>query len=96
MTLLPGLGAIVYKELRQARRDPATIFLALLIPVIQLTIFGYAIDTEVRDIRTVVVDRARASRAFEDLVVRAFGLRHLETSEGFVLYSTDAPISGGD
>ena len=43
----------------------------------------------------VVVDRARASHAFEDLVVRAFGLRHLETNGGFVLYSTDAPISGG-
>jgi ribosome-dependent ATPase len=65
--VLSGLGAIVYKELRQARRDPATVFLALAIPVIQLTIFGYAIDTEIRDIPTVVVDRARvrASREIE-------------------------------
>ncbi len=65
---LAGLGAVVYKELRQVRRDPATLFLALLIPVLQLTIFGWAIDTEVRDIPTVVVDRARtaSSRAFAD------------------------------
>ncbi|MFI5402003.1 MAG: ABC transporter permease [Planctomycetota bacterium] len=57
---------MVYKELLQARRDPATLFLALAIPVIQLTIFGFAINTEIRDIPTVVVDRAgvRVSREF--------------------------------
>jgi ABC-type multidrug transport system permease subunit len=61
---LRGLGAVVYKERLQMRRDPASLFLALLVPVIQLTIFGFAIDTEIRDIPTVVVDRAnvRASR----------------------------------
>ena len=61
-----GLDAVVYKELRQARKDPATLVMALLIPVIQLTIFGFAIDTEIRDIPTVVVDgaRTRTSREF--------------------------------
>ena len=65
--MMRGLGAVVYKELRQARRDPATLFLALLIPVVQLLIFGFAIDTEIRRIPTVVVDRAqvRASRDLE-------------------------------
>ena len=65
---LRGLRAVVTKELRQVRRDPATLFLALLIPVVQLTIFGYAIDTEIRDIPTVVVDRSRtrSSRAFTE------------------------------
>jgi ABC transporter DrrB family efflux protein len=59
---------VVYKELRQVRRDPATLFLALLIPVVQLTIFGYAIDTEIRDVPTLVVDhsRTRMSRAFTE------------------------------
>ena len=57
--------AVIYKELRQARRDPATMFLAMLIPVIQLTIFGYAIDTEIRHIPTVVVDRARIRESRE-------------------------------
>lgn len=63
-----GLRAVVYKELRQVRRDPATLVLALLIPVVQLTIFGYAIDTEIRDIPTAVVDRARTrtSRSFTE------------------------------
>lgn len=64
--MLRGLGAVVYKEVRQVRRDPASLFLALFVPVVQLIIFGVAIDTEVRDIPTVVVDRARveASRRF--------------------------------
>jgi ribosome-dependent ATPase len=60
-----GLTAVVYKELRQSRRDPATLFLALLIPVIQLTLFGYAIDTEVKDVPMVVVDRARTRTSRE-------------------------------
>ena len=66
--MLRGLGAVIYKEMRQVRRDPATLFLALLIPVVQLTIFGYAIDTEIRDIPTVIVDRSRTrtSRAFAE------------------------------
>ncbi len=61
-----GLSGIVYKELLQARRDPATLVLALAIPVIQLTIFGFAIHTEIRDIQAVVVDRAnvRVGREF--------------------------------
>ncbi len=67
--MLRGLDAVVYKEMRQMRRDPASLFLALLIPVIQLVIFGYAIDTEIREIPTVVVDRAR-SRASREIVER--------------------------
>ncbi len=63
-----GLTAVLYKEIRHVRRDPATLVLALMIPVVQLTIFGYAIDTEIRDIPTLVVDRAhtRTSRAFTE------------------------------
>jgi ribosome-dependent ATPase len=66
-----GLAAILYKELRQIRRDPASLFLALMVPLVQLTVFGYAIDTEVRDVPTVVVDgsRTRTSRAFTEALV---------------------------
>jgi len=66
--LLRGLSAIVYKELIQVRKDLAALVLALVIPSIQLTIFGYAIDTEVRDVETVVLDRShtRLSRYYVD------------------------------
>ena len=50
-----GLAAIIYKELIQVRRDPATVFV-FIIPIIQLLIFGVALDTDVRHIPTVVYD----------------------------------------
>ncbi|MGH7151582.1 MAG: ABC transporter permease, partial [Planctomycetota bacterium] len=58
--------AIFYKELRHVARDPATLVLAIAIPLLQLTIFGYAIDTDVRDIPTAVLDLSgtRQSREF--------------------------------
>jgi ribosome-dependent ATPase len=66
--VLKGFSAIVYKEMVQIRRDPASLVLALAIPLLQLTIFGYAIDTEIRDIPTVVLDlsRTEASRRVMD------------------------------
>jgi hypothetical protein len=39
----------------------------------------------------VIVDRTRASPTFEALVVKAFHLRHVETNDSFVLYSTEGP-----
>lgn len=54
------------KELRQLRRDRVTIVIAILIPVIQLIILGYAISTEVKNVTAVVVDLAltESSREF--------------------------------
>ena len=40
---LRGFGAVLYKEFIHARHDPVTIILAVLLPVLQLTIFGYAV-----------------------------------------------------
>ncbi|MGD8452845.1 MAG: ABC transporter permease [Phycisphaerae bacterium] len=51
-----GLLAILLKEFAHIRREPATLFFAFLVPVVQLTIFGYAIGTTVDHIRTVVFD----------------------------------------
>jgi ABC transporter DrrB family efflux protein len=60
-----GFRAIVYKEFIHVSRDPFTLFLMLLIPMLQMTIFGYAINTEVRDIETVVYDLDRRAAARE-------------------------------
>jgi ABC-2 type transport system permease protein len=48
------------------RRDPASLVIALLIPMIQLIIFGFAINFDVRHIQTVVVDldNSRESRQY--------------------------------
>jgi ABC transporter DrrB family efflux protein len=66
ITALNGFGSIAAKEMLHLRRDPATLVIALLIPLIQLVLFGYAIDFDVRHISTVVVDldRSRESRAY--------------------------------
>ncbi|HXH62345.1 MAG TPA: ABC transporter permease, partial [Fimbriimonadaceae bacterium] len=54
------------KEIIHILRDPATLVFALMIPLIQLIIFGYAIDLDVRHIGTVVVDQdhSRESRTY--------------------------------
>ena len=51
-----GLAAVVYKETRHILRDPRTLFLILLIPCLQLIVFGYAVNLDVKHIPTVVFD----------------------------------------
>ena len=51
-----GFLAILLKEFCHIRRDPSTIFFALAVPALQLTIFGYAIDVTIDNIPTVVLD----------------------------------------
>jgi ABC-type multidrug transport system ATPase subunit/ABC-type multidrug transport system permease subunit len=59
-----GLGAIFVKEFAHLRRQPTTLFFMLVIPVFQTLIFGYALQTQVNNIPTVVynLDRRPASR----------------------------------
>jgi ABC transporter DrrB family efflux protein len=51
-----GLWAVLSKEFVHIRRQPSTIFFMLVVPVIQTIIFGYAIDTQIENISTVVLD----------------------------------------
>ncbi len=51
------IGVIAWKELRQLRRDPMTLAMMVALPVMQLLLFGYAINTDVRHIPTVVYDQ---------------------------------------
>jgi ABC-2 type transport system permease protein len=53
------LLGMMWKELVQLRRDPMSLTLALIIPVALLFIFGYAINTDVRNLPTVVLDEAQ-------------------------------------
>jgi ABC-2 type transport system permease protein len=59
-----GFRSIFYKEMIQISRDPLTLVLMLMLPMLQLLIFGYAINTTVRNISTVVynLDPGRDSR----------------------------------
>ena len=73
---------LVRKEFIQLFRDKKNRPLLIIAPLIQLTIFGYVVTTDVRDIRICVMDQARTreSRMFIDAVnanqtFRVVGLR---------------------
>src|ERR1044071_4527686 len=55
------------KEFIQMRRDRLTLGIMTGIPVIQLLLFGFAIQTEVRHIPTVVLDESRTPES-RDLI----------------------------
>ena len=56
MKSLSRLFAITKKEVRQLRRDRLTFGMIVGIPVIQMLLFGYAINTDVRNLRTAVAN----------------------------------------
>ncbi|MGI6226762.1 MAG: ABC transporter permease [Peptococcales bacterium] len=50
--------AVLRKEFLQMRRDKMTLGLVFMIPLVQLLLFGFAIQTEVKHIPTVVFDQS--------------------------------------
>ena len=58
MKSLSRIVAILRKEVRQLRRDRLTFGMVVGIPIIQILLFGYAINTDVRNLRTAVADQA--------------------------------------
>lgn len=62
---LRRLGSIVIKELRQLRRDRLTLAMIIGIPTMQLVLFGYAINLDVRNLSTAVLDQADTARSRE-------------------------------
>jgi ABC-2 type transport system permease protein len=55
--------SIVFKEFIQIRRDPRTLAIVLVMPLMQLILFGYAINTTVDHIATIVLDQARDAQS---------------------------------
>ena len=66
--LFRGFGAVFYKEVLHVRRDPGTLFFSLVIPLLQMILLGFGIDTNIRQINTVVfnADGRRESRELID------------------------------
>lgn len=65
------LWHVVVKELLQLRQDRRMLPLVFVAPVLQIVTFGYAVNTEVRGVPTVLVDQDRSpgSRALVDRFV---------------------------
>ena len=53
-----ALRAFMIKEVRHILRDRQTLTILLLVPVVQVVLFGFALRSDVRDIRLAVVDPA--------------------------------------
>jgi ABC-2 type transport system permease protein len=56
---------IAWKELLQLRRDRMTLAMMAVLPILQLLLFGYAINTDVRHIPTVVYDQDHSAASRE-------------------------------
>ena len=68
---LRRLLAIMMKELRQLRRDRVTLAMIMGMPIMQLLLFGYAINLNLRDLPAAVVDQAQTAgsrAAVQDLL----------------------------
>lgn len=67
------LHGVIVKEFIQLRRDSLAVTLALFVPVAMLFIFGWAINTDVKHVPTVVFDQSRSpeSRALIDSFVNS-------------------------
>jgi len=82
---------IAWKELLQLRRDRLTLAMMIALPIVQLMLFGYAINTDVRHIPTVIYDqdhsaasrdlvRSMESTGFYDIVGNVAGYDQIEKS----------------
>ena len=66
---LRGFGAVLYKEVLHIRRDTMALIFALVIPLLQMVILGFGIDTNIRQVKTVVLDED-GRQASRDLIDR--------------------------
>jgi ABC-2 type transport system permease protein len=90
-----GFTAVFYKESLHVRRDFGTLFFSLIIPLLQMFLLGFGIDTNIRQINTVVynADGRRESRELLDRLRNSdtFNLvRFVNTDHDL----TDAIVSG--
>ena len=59
------LLALTWKEFLHLKRDPLTLRLIVLVPVMQTIIFGYAINYDVKHLKTVVLDECKTFESRE-------------------------------
>jgi len=62
---LRRLRAVALKEVRQLSRDRVTFGMIVGVPLLQIMLFGYAINFDVRNLSTVVQDQADTSKSRE-------------------------------
>jgi ABC-2 type transport system permease protein len=59
------IAALIGKETRELLRDPITMWLALLMPLVMLFLFGYAVSLDVEDVSIGIYDESRSPASRE-------------------------------
>ncbi len=75
------LLSIIRKEFIQITRDPRTLILVLVIPVMQLFLLGYAANNDVRNVPLAVFDQDRSPEARALLSRRGVPFREVSVSD---------------
>src|SRR6201993_2277191 len=84
-----GFGAVFYKETLHVRRDFGTLFFSLIIPLLQMLLLGYGIDTNIRQ-TTRFVFKADARRESRELLDR---LKNSDTFHVVRFVTSDADMN---
>ena len=71
------LLALTWKEFLQLKRDKMTLRMIVMVPVMQTLIFGYAINYDVKHLKTVVLDESRSYDSRE-LVAKMTGTGYFD------------------
>lgn len=79
---LRRLWAIILKELRQLRRDRLTLGMVIGIPILQLLLFGFAINLDVRRLPAAIADESgtSGSRVFVQDLLATGVIEHVATA----------------
>ncbi len=80
--------AITKKEIRQLKRDRITFAMVVMIPLIQLLLFGYAINTDVRDVPVAIVDQSDSAAG--RWIVEAIKVTQVVSVESYYKTSIEA------
>src|SRR5512143_1697013 len=77
--------AVLRKETREILRDPYTLGIALVLPLIMLFLFAYGVNTDVRNIKLIVLDfdRTAASRDYAQAFVSSGYFRIIGAVENY-------------
>jgi len=93
--ILREVKPVLLKEWIHIFNDTTTLRIAIIIPLFQLLIFGFAINNEVRNVRTAVLDqdRSKQSRQFLDRMEAStyFNIKEYASSKSELL---DSLVSG--
>ncbi|HEY0591716.1 MAG TPA: ABC transporter permease, partial [Thermoanaerobaculia bacterium] len=77
MIVRERLKRMLVKEFLQIRRDPRMMGMILLMPIVQALVFGYAVTTDVRNVKLAIQDRDRSVESRE-LASRFVGSGYFE------------------